>query len=59
MTVNKALLEKTLDDDGMFELRLNDHLLFRAADNNTIKVVGQTLISLADDELENCSIVLS
>ena len=32
-----GLLEKTLNDDGMYEMKLNNHLLFRAADNEAIK----------------------
>ena len=50
--MNKTgLLEKTKDEDGMYELKLNDYLLFRAADNETIKSLGQAIakMSEADD----------
>ena len=46
-----GLLEKTLNDDGMYELKINGHLLFRAADNETIKFLGEAIadMSKADD----------
>lgn len=46
-----GLLEKILNDDGMYELKINNHLLFRAADNETIKFIGESIteMSKADD----------
>ena len=43
-----GLLEKTLNDDGMYELKINGHLLFRAADNETIKVLGEAIAEMSE-----------
>ena len=43
-----GILEKTLNDDGMYELKINNHLLFRAADNETIKVLGEAITDMSE-----------
>lgn len=43
-----GLLEKTLNDNGMYELKINNHLLFRAADNETIKFLGEAIVEMAN-----------
>ena len=43
-----GLLEKTLNDDGMYEMKLNNHLLFRAADNETIKFLGEAIANMSE-----------
>jgi hypothetical protein len=43
-----GFLQKTLEDDGMYALRLNEHLLFRAADSDTIKAIGQAIVDIAE-----------
>lgn len=43
-----GILEKTLNDDGMYELKINSHLLFRAADNETIKLLGEAIADMSE-----------
>lgn len=43
-----GLLEKKLNDDGMYELKINGHLMFRAADNETIKFIGDAIVDMSE-----------
>lgn len=42
------LLEKTLNDDGEYEVKLNGRMLFVAEDNETINFIGERLVELAE-----------
>lgn len=52
-----GLLEKTLNDNGMYELKINNHLLFRAADNETIKFLGEAIVEMANAD-DNATMVI-
>ena len=43
-----GMLQKTLSDNGMYELKINGHLLFRAADNETIKFLGEAIAEMSE-----------
>ncbi len=43
-----GMLQKTLNDNGMYELKINGHLLFRAADNETIKFLGEAIAEMSE-----------
>lgn len=43
-----GLLEKKLNDDGMYELKINGHLMFRATDNETIKIIGDAIVDMSE-----------
>ncbi len=43
-----ALLEKTLTDDGLYELNINGHFMFRATDNETIKIIGDAIVGMSE-----------
>ena len=52
-----GLLEKILNDDGMYELKINNHLLFRAADNETIKFIGEAITKMSEAD-DNATMVI-
>lgn len=52
-----GLLEKILNDDGMYELKINNHLLFRAADNETIKFIGEAIAEMSEAD-DNATMVI-
>jgi hypothetical protein len=32
----------------MYEIKINNHLLFRAADNETIKFLGEAIVNMSE-----------
>lgn len=43
-----GLFEKTLEDDGYYAIKLDNNLLFRAADNETIAAFADMIKNLSN-----------